>query len=113
MAVGDSVYAIGTPYGLEETLTRGIVSALGREIDAPDGAKITGAIQTDAALNPGSDGGPLLDAEGLVVGLNAQIESAGDGYVGQSSANGIGFAIPSAVVLAYLARYARGARPAG
>jgi len=113
LAVGDAAFAIGNPFGLEQTMTVGIISALGRTIGSPAGGSISGAIQTDAALNPGSDGGPLLDAEGLVVGLNAQIESAGDGYVGQSSANGIGFAIPSAVVLAYLARYARGARPAG
>ena len=68
--VGDAVYAIGNPYGLEETLTRGIVSALGRTISAPDGAKITGAIQTDAALNPGNSGGPLVNMQGEVVGLN-------------------------------------------
>ena len=73
--VGDSVYAIGNPYGLEETLTRGIVSALGREIAAPDGAKITGAIQTDAALNPGNSGGPLLNEQGDVIGVNSQIAS--------------------------------------
>ena len=73
--VGDAVYAIGNPYGLEETLTRGIVSALGREISAPDGAKITGAIQTDAALNPGNSGGPLLNEQGEVIGVNSQIAS--------------------------------------
>ena len=66
--VGDPVYAIGNPYGLDETFTRGIVSALGREIQAPDGAKITGVIQTDAALNPGNSGGPLIDAAGEVIG---------------------------------------------
>ena len=71
--VGDSVYAIGNPYGLDETLTRGIVSALDREIAAPDGSKITGAIQTDAALNPGNSGGPLLNEQGEVIGVNSQI----------------------------------------
>jgi putative serine protease PepD len=71
--VGDAVYAIGNPYGLDETLTRGIVSALGRSIFAPDGAKITGAIQTDAALNPGNSGGPLLNDQGEVIGVNSQI----------------------------------------
>ena len=69
------MYAIGNPYGLDETLTRGIVSALGREISAPDGAKITGAIQTDAALNPGNSGGPLLNEQGEVIGVNSQIAS--------------------------------------
>ena len=69
------MYAIGNPYGLEETLTRGIVSALDREISAPDGAKITGAIQTDAALNPGNSGGPLLNEQGEVIGVNSQIAS--------------------------------------
>ena len=73
--VGDTVYAIGTPYGLEETFTKGIVSALDREISAPDGAKITGAIQTDAALNPGNSGGPLLNEQGEVIGVNSQIAS--------------------------------------
>ena len=73
--VGDAVYAIGNPYGLEETLTRGIVSALDREISAPDGAKITDAIQTDAALNPGNSGGPLLNEQGEVIGINSQIAS--------------------------------------
>ncbi len=75
LQVGETVYAIGNPYGLEETLTRGIVSALGREIQAPDGAKISGAIQTDAALNPGNSGGPLLNEEGEVIGVNSQIAS--------------------------------------
>ena len=61
--VGDAVYAIGNPYGLDETLTRGIVSAVGRTIEAPNGPKITRALQTDAALNPGNSGGPLLNDE--------------------------------------------------
>ncbi len=94
--VGDSVYAIGNPYGLEETLTRGIVSALGREISAPDGSKITGAIQTDAALNPGNSGGPLLNEEGDVIGVNSQIASEASTAGGsQPGSTGVGFAISS------------------
>lgn len=94
--VGDSVYAIGNPYGLSETLTRGIVSALGREISAPDGAKITGAIQTDAALNPGNSGGPLLNEEGQVIGVNSQIASDAARTEGsQPGSTGVGFALAS------------------
>jgi putative serine protease PepD len=97
--VGDTVYAIGTPYGLEETFTKGIVSALGREISAPDGAKITGAIQTDAALNPGNSGGPLLDEQGEVIGVNSQIASdAAQTEGSQPGSTGVGFAISSNTV---------------
>jgi putative serine protease PepD len=97
--VGDTVYAIGNPYGLEETLTKGIVSALGREIEAPDGAKITGAIQTDAALNPGNSGGPLLNEEGDVIGVNSQIASDASTADGsQPGSTGVGFAISSNTV---------------
>ncbi|HEX5307633.1 MAG TPA: trypsin-like peptidase domain-containing protein [Solirubrobacteraceae bacterium] len=96
--VGDPVYAIGNPYGLNETLTRGIVSALGREIQAPDSATIKGAIQTDAALNPGNSGGPLLNAEGNVIGVNSQIASdAASGSGSQPGSTGVGFAISSNV----------------
>ena len=97
--VGDTVYAIGTPYGLEETFTKGIVSALNREIAAPDGAKITGAIQTDAALNPGNSGGPLLDEQGEVIGVNSQIASdAAQTEGSQPGSTGVGFAISSNTV---------------
>jgi putative serine protease PepD len=97
--VGDSVYAIGNPYGLDETLTRGIVSALGRSISAPNGAKITGAIQTDAALNPGNSGGPLLNDEGAVIGVNSQIASNAASVGGsQAGSTGVGFAISSDTV---------------
>lgn len=97
--VGDSVYAIGNPYGLEETLTRGIVSALNRTISAPDGSKITGAIQTDAALNPGNSGGPLLNDEGEVIGVNSQIASDAASVEGsQPGSTGVGFAISSDTV---------------
>jgi putative serine protease PepD len=94
--VGDPVYAIGNPYGLDETLTRGIVSALGREIRAPDGAKISGVIQTDAALNPGNSGGPLIDAAGEVIGIDSQIASSQAETTGsQPGSTGVGFAISS------------------
>ncbi|HTE64030.1 MAG TPA: trypsin-like peptidase domain-containing protein [Solirubrobacteraceae bacterium] len=90
--VGQDVVAIGNAYGFSETVTAGIVSALGREITAPDGSTISGAIQTDAAINSGNSGGPLLDADGQVVGVNAQIYS-------ESGANsGVGFAIPAETV---------------
>jgi S1-C subfamily serine protease len=93
------VYAIGNPYGLVETLTRGIVSALGRQISAPDGATITGAIQTDAALNPGNSGGPLLNEDGEVIGVNSQIASDAASVAGsQPGSTGVGFAISSNTV---------------
>jgi putative serine protease PepD len=86
--VGDAVVAIGNPFGLERTVTAGIVSALQRRITAPNGFQIDEAIQTDAAINHGNSGGPLLNAAGQVIGVNAQIESESGGNVG------IGFAIP-------------------
>jgi putative serine protease PepD len=96
LRVGSGVYAIGNPYGLSSTLTRGIVSALGRQISAPDGATITGAIQTDAALNPGNSGGPLLNESGEVVGVNSQIASDSASSEGsQPGSTGVGFAISS------------------
>ncbi|HXB64603.1 MAG TPA: trypsin-like peptidase domain-containing protein [Solirubrobacteraceae bacterium] len=99
--VGDAVYAIGNPYGLNETLTRGIVSALGRSISAPDGATIAGAIQTDAALNPGNSGGPLLNEAGEVIGVNSQIASEAASVAGsQPGSTGVGFAISSHTVIA-------------
>jgi putative serine protease PepD len=100
LQVGDNVYAIGNPYGLDHTLTSGIVSALNRDIQAPSGATIPGAIQTDAALNPGNSGGPLLDADGKVVGVNSQIASSGSSS-GEAGNVGIGFAIPSKLVQAF------------
>jgi putative serine protease PepD len=107
--VGDGVYAIGNPYGLEETLTRGIVSALGREISAPDGAKITGAIQTDAALNPGNSGGPLLNEQGEVIGVNSQIASdAAQTEGSQPGSTGVGFAISSNTVAAAIKKIEAG-----
>jgi putative serine protease PepD len=97
--VGDAVYAIGNPYGLDETLTRGIVSALARTIEAPNGSKITGALQTDAALNPGNSGGPLLNDEGDVIGVNSQIASEAASVSGsQPGSTGVGFAVSSDTV---------------
>jgi S1-C subfamily serine protease len=83
--VGDTAIAIGNPFGLRHTLTVGVVSATERTIDAPDGFPIEDAVQTDAAINPGSSGGPLLDAAGRVIGVMAQSEA---------EATGIGYAIP-------------------
>ena len=92
--VGDGVVAIGSPFGLAGTVTSGIVSALGRQMQAPNGYTINGAIQTDAAINHGNSGGPLLDLEGRVIGINAQIQSDSGGN------DGVGFAIPSNTVKA-------------
>ena len=89
--VGDPAYAIGNPFGLERTMTAGIVSATGRDIQAPNGLVIANAIQTDAPINHGNSGGPLLDRVGDVIGINSQIQG------GTVDANvGVGFAIPSA-----------------
>jgi S1-C subfamily serine protease len=86
--VGDPVVAIGNPFGLDRTVTTGIVSALQRQIQAPNGFSISDVIQTDAAINPGNSGGPLIDGAGQVIGINSQIESQSGGNVG------IGFAVP-------------------
>jgi putative serine protease PepD len=88
LQIGDPVIAIGSPFGLQGTVTAGIVSALDRDIRAPDGFTIDGAVQTDAALNPGNSGGPLLDMQGRVVGVNSQIASESGGN------DGVGYAIP-------------------
>jgi S1-C subfamily serine protease len=93
--VGDDAIAIGYPLGLDRTATRGIVSGLGREIQAPNGFQIDKVIQTDAPINPGNSGGPLLDARGSVIGVNSQIATAGASSAGNV---GIGFAVPSNTV---------------
>jgi S1-C subfamily serine protease len=97
--VGDPVVAIGNPFGLERTVTAGIVSALQRAVRAPNGFTIDQVIQTDAPINHGNSGGPLLDASGAVIGVNSQIETGGssDGNVG------IGFAVPSNTVESVIA----------
>jgi len=92
--VGDLAVAIGNPFGLPRTVTAGVVSALGRQIDAPDGFSIPGAIQTDAPINPGNSGGPLLDRDARVIGVNSQIETGGAGRGNV----GVGFAVPSNIV---------------
>jgi S1-C subfamily serine protease len=91
MEVGDPVVAIGNPFGLDRTVTSGIVSALQRQIQAPNGFSIDNVIQTDAAINPGNSGGPLINGAGEVIGINSQIETGGNGADGNV---GIGFAIP-------------------
>jgi putative serine protease PepD len=104
--VGDTVVAIGHPFGLDRTATAGIVSGVGREIQAPDGFQIDEVIQTDAPINPGNSGGPLLDARGRVVGVNTQIATGGT-----SGGNvGIGFAVPSNTVREVLPALSRGER---
>ncbi|MDX2068026.1 MAG: trypsin-like peptidase domain-containing protein [Haliscomenobacter sp.] len=92
LRVGQSVYAIGNPFGLDQTLTTGIVSALGREIQTESGFPVRDAIQTDAAINPGNSGGPLLDSSGRLIGVNTAI------YSPSGASAGIGFSIPVAVV---------------
>jgi S1-C subfamily serine protease len=92
--VGDPVLALGSPFGLEGTITSGIVSSLHREMTAPNNFQILDTIQTDAAINHGNSGGPLLDNRGRVIGVNAQIESESGG------SDGVGFAIPSNTVRA-------------
>jgi putative serine protease PepD len=92
VAIGDPVVAMGSPFGLEGTITSGIVSALHRQIEAPNTFTIADTIQTDAAINHGNSGGPLLDGRGRVIGVNAQIESESGG------SDGVGFAIPSNTV---------------
>jgi S1-C subfamily serine protease len=92
LKVGQFVIAIGNPFGLEQTLTTGVVSALGRVIESSDGSFIGEAIQTDAAINPGNSGGPLIDLQGRVVGVNSQIISP------SGASSGIGFAVSSNTV---------------
>jgi S1-C subfamily serine protease len=90
LRVGESTIAIGSPFGLSGSLTTGVVSALERSVQSPNGFSIDKVIQTDAAINPGNSGGPLLDARGRVIGVNAQIATGGGG----AANSGVGFAIP-------------------
>jgi S1-C subfamily serine protease len=94
LRVGDPTIAIGNPFGLDRTVTTGIVSALQREIRAPNGFTIPNVVQTDAAINPGNSGGPLLDERGRVIGVNSQIATGG----GANGFQGVGFAVPSDTV---------------
>ncbi len=111
LMVGQNVYAIGNPFGLDHTLTTGVISALGRTIDSADtysGAQISDVIQTDAAINPGNSGGPLLDSSGRLIGVNTAIYTPSGAYAG------IGFAIPVDTVrwvVSDLIRYGRVQRP--
>ena len=108
LQVGQRVFAIGNPFGLDQTLTTGIISALGREIDGVSGRKISGVIQTDAAINPGNSGGPLLDSAGRLIGVNTAIFSP------SGSSAGIGFAVPVDTVnrvIPELIRHGRVIRP--
>jgi putative serine protease PepD len=105
--VGDQAVAIGYPLGLDRTATAGIVSGLGREIQAPNGFSIDKVIQTDAPINPGNSGGPLLNASGRVIGVNSQIATAG----GSQGSVGIGFAVPANTVRDVLPQLERGAAP--
>jgi S1-C subfamily serine protease len=108
LVVGQRVFAIGNPFGLDRTLTTGIVSALGRSIQSMTNRKIANVIQTDAAINPGNSGGPLLDSAGRLIGVNTQIASPSGGSAG------IGFAIPVDTVndvVPQLIRHGRVTRP--
>jgi S1-C subfamily serine protease len=111
LLVGQRVYAIGNPFGFQGTMTRGIISAL-RSVQLPSGVKIDNAIQTDAAVNPGNSGGPLLNSHGDVIGITTMIAENPNGGAEQSA--GIGFAIPISTAKAMLddfARYGRVRRP--
>ena len=88
LKVGATVFAVGNPFGLDHTLTQGIISGIGREMRSPTGRPITNVIQTDAAINPGNSGGPLLDSDGKLVGMNTAI------YSPSGASSGVGFAIP-------------------
>jgi len=108
LLVGQKVFAIGNPFGLDQTLTTGIISALGREIRAVTGRTIAGMIQTDAAINPGNSGGPLLDSSGRLIGVNTAI------YSPSGVSAGIGFAVPMDTVnrvVPQLIRHGRIIRP--
>jgi S1-C subfamily serine protease len=109
LQVGQDVLAIGTPFGFDQTLTTGVISAVGREIESVTGIPIQDVIQTDAAINPGNSGGPLLDSAGRLIGVNTSIVSTSGSYAG------IGFAIPADTVnwvVPDLIRYGRVRRPA-
>ena len=108
LQVGQSVFAIGSPFGLDQSLTTGVISALGREIESVTRRPIQGVIQTDAAINPGNSGGPLLDSAGRLIGVNTAI------YSPTGASAGIGFAIPVDTVnriVAELIRYGKVTRP--
>jgi len=108
LKVGQKVFAIGNPFGLDQTMTTGIVSALGREINSVSGRTIQGVIQTDAAINPGNSGGPLLDSAGRLIGINTAI------YSPSGASAGIGFAVPVNIVnrvVPELIKYGQAVKP--
>jgi S1-C subfamily serine protease len=108
LQVGQKVFAIGNPFGLDQTLTTGVISGLGREIKARTGRVIQDVIQTDAAINPGNSGGPLLDSAGRMIGINTAIFSPSGAYAG------VGFAIPVDTVnriVPQIIRHGRVVRP--
>jgi S1-C subfamily serine protease len=108
LSVGQQVFAIGSPFGLDYTLSTGVISGLGREIQGVTGIPIRGAIQTDAAINPGNSGGPLLDSSGRLIGMNTSILSP------SGASAGIGFAVPAdtiARVVPDLIKFGRELRP--
>jgi S1-C subfamily serine protease len=107
--VGDPVYAIGNPFDLERTLTTGVISALQRQITAPNGFTIDNVLQTDAPINPGNSGGPLLNTAGEVIGINSQIETGGSG----DGSVGIGFSIPINTAKAELPQLEKGGEVRG
>jgi putative serine protease PepD len=109
--VGDPAYAIGNPFGLDRTLTTGVISALQRQISSPNGFSIDNVLQTDAAINPGNSGGPLFNAQGQVIGVNSQIESTSNTSSGGQAGNvGIGFAIPSNTVKSVVSQLRAGGK---
>jgi S1-C subfamily serine protease len=108
LQVGQKVFAIGNPFGLDQSLTTGVISALGREIESMNGRPISGVIQTDAAINPGNSGGPLLDSAGRLIGMNTAIFSRSGAW------SGVGFAIPVDTIneiVPQLIRHGKIARP--
>jgi len=108
LRVGQMVFAIGNPFGLDQTLTKGVISALGREIESMTRRPIKGAIQTDAAINPGNSGGPLLDSAGRCIGINTAI------YSPSGASAGVGFAVPVDIInriVPQVIRYGKDIRP--
>ena len=103
--MGQQVLAIGNPFGLDQSLTVGVVSALGRELNSPGGVPIRGVIQTDAAINPGNSGGPLLDSRGRLIGVNTAI------YSPSGASAGIGFAVPVDTVKVLVPQLIRHGKP--
>jgi S1-C subfamily serine protease len=105
LSVGQKTLAIGNPFGLDQTLTTGVISALGRSVPGVGGVTIRDMVQTDAAINPGNSGGPLLDSSGRLIGMNTMI------YSGSGSSAGIGFAVPVAAIARSVPQIIRGGKP--